>query len=124
MEQLLDNTGYMADFKPLSEDEKAPCIKAAAIINNNITVPCTGCEYCVGGCPKQIPIPYYFSLYNADLLEVPGKGWTPQMGYYGSTTDTKTPASGCIKCGKCENICPQHLPIRKYLDDVANHFGK
>ena len=28
------------------------------------------------------------------------------------------------KCGKCEKICPQHLPIRSLLEDVAAEFEK
>lgn len=124
LEQVKDNISYMNEFVPLTEEENKACLKAANIINKNIEVPCTGCSYCTGGCPKEIPIPKYFSLYNADLQEIPGKGWTPQMGYYESISDTKSPASACIKCGKCENICPQHIPIRKYLEDVAKHFGK
>ncbi|MDD3335674.1 MAG: 4Fe-4S dicluster domain-containing protein [Eubacteriales bacterium] len=31
-------------------------------------------------------------------------------------------ASECIRCGKCEHACPQHLPIRKLLMDVAATF--
>lgn len=31
-------------------------------------------------------------------------------------------ASDCLKCGKCEKICPQHLPIRKLLEQVAEEF--
>lgn len=33
-------------------------------------------------------------------------------------------ASDCIRCGKCERVCPQHLPIRKPLGDVAAAFDK
>ncbi|MDE5776136.1 MAG: 4Fe-4S dicluster domain-containing protein, partial [Treponemataceae bacterium] len=33
-------------------------------------------------------------------------------------------ASDCIKCGKCENACPQHLPIRDLLQEVAKEFEK
>ena len=33
-------------------------------------------------------------------------------------------ASDCVKCGKCEKVCPQHLPIRKLLEDVAKEFEK
>ena len=31
-------------------------------------------------------------------------------------------ASECIKCGKCEEICPQHLKIRDLLEKVAKTF--
>lgn len=33
-------------------------------------------------------------------------------------------ASDCLKCGKCEKVCPQHLPIRRLLKDVAKEFEK
>lgn len=122
MEQLLDNTHYMSDFQPLKEEEYQLINKAVDIINSTITVPCTGCAYCVDGCPMKIAIPKYFSLYNADLQEVAEKGWTPQGEYYANLTKTFGKASDCIGCGQCESVCPQHLPIIEYLKDVANHF--
>ena len=79
MEQLEDNLGYMENFKPLNEEEYALIKKAVTAINSTITVPCTGCAYCVDGCPMNIAIPKYFSLYNADLQEVEEKGWTPTI---------------------------------------------
>ena len=122
MEQLLDNTSYMKDFRPLDAEELALMKKAADIINESIAVPCTGCSYCTVNCPMHIAIPKYFSLYNADMQELAEKGWTPQGSYYANLTLQFGKASDCIKCGQCEAMCPQHLPIRRYLEDVAKHF--
>lgn len=124
MEQLLDNTNYMSELKVLNDDEYALIDKAVDIINSTIAIPCTGCAYCVDGCPMKIAIPKYFSLYNADLQEVEEKGWTPQGEYYNNLTKTFGKASECIGCGQCVGVCPQHLPIIEHLQDVAKHFEK
>lgn len=124
MEQVLDNTEYMADFKPLNEEELALIHKAVDIINGSIAIPCTGCEYCIAGCPMQIPIPRCFSLYNADRQEVETKGWTPQGEYYDNLVKNTGKAGDCIECRQCEGVCPQHLPIVDHLKTVAEYFGK
>ncbi len=124
MEMMEDNTSYMKEFAPLTEEEMQLCHKAADIINASIAIPCTGCSYCTDGCPVKIPIPKYFSLYNAEMQEVKEKGWTSQGEYYDRITMTAAPAGACIKCGRCEAICPQHLKIRDSLQLVAKQFGK
>lgn len=124
MEQLLDNTGYMADFKPLNEQEQAIIHRAIEILNGAIAIPCTGCSYCTDGCPKKIAIPKYFSLYNLEKQECEGKAWTPQAEYYDRLTSEFGKASDCIACGQCERACPQHLPIIQNLKLVAECFGK
>ncbi len=124
MEQLKDNISYMENLVPLNEEELQLIQKAVEIINSNIAVPCTGCSYCVDGCPMKINIPQCFSLFNADKQEVKEKGWTPQGEYYDRMTQTRGKASDCIACGQCEGICPQHLPIINHLKDVAEYFGK
>ena len=122
-EQLSDNLSYMEDFKPLSDTESAIIDKVVTIINSGNSIPCTACSYCTDGCPVKIPIPQYFSLYNADIIENK-EGWTAQMEYYDNLTKTSGKASECIECGQCEGMCPQKLNIRSYLKQVAERFEK
>ena len=123
VEQMEDNTAYMTDFKPLTDDEKSICFKVAEAINSQIAIPCTGCSYCTGGCPQNIAIPDYFSLYNEDMREdLEQKGWTISFSTYGTLTKKSGKASDCIECGQCEDVCPQHLPIIENLKLVAEHF--
>ena len=123
LEQVKDNISYMKDFKPLNEEEKKLCFKAAELINSQIAIPCTACHYCTEGCPMSIAIPDYFSLYNEDMRDdLEHKGWTINFSNYDTLTQRFGKASDCIECGQCEGVCPQHLTIISYLKDVARHF--
>ena len=122
MEQLLDNISYMEDFKPLNDEEQQVIRRAVDIINRGIDIPCTGCSYCTDGCPKHIPIPKYFSLYNAEMQKTRDKDWISHRGYYRNLTKTFGKASDCVSCRQCERICPQHLPIAEDLKMVAAMF--
>ena len=124
MEQILDNTEYMINFEKLNDKERELISQAVDLINSNITVACTGCSYCTDGCPMNIAIPKYFSLYNADKQEIKEKDWTPQGEYYKNLTKTFGKASDCVECGQCEGVCPQHLHIIDRLKDVAEYFEK
>ncbi|MDE5868456.1 MAG: aldo/keto reductase [Anaeroplasmataceae bacterium] len=119
MEQMLDNISYMKDFKPLNEKEKEAVHQVCDVFKNMHLIACTVCRYCVAGCPKHISIPDLFSCMNTKNIY---HDWN--ANYYYSNVHTKFggKASDCIECGKCENACPQHLPIRKLLKDVAKEF--
>ena len=123
--QMEDNLSYMKDFTPLTPDEMVMMEKVAGIINARIAIPCTGCSYCTEGCPQQIPIPKYFSLYNEDMREdLAEKGWTVNFTNYGNLSARFGKASDCVACGQCEGVCPQHLPIIERLKDVAAHYER
>ncbi len=114
-QQLLDNTGYMSDFKPLSDKEKEAVFNVAEIIKSTVEVPCTSCRYCVEGCPMDIQIPDYFGLLNAEKQGIAHDD-------YNTVASKGGKASDCIECGQCESHCPQQLEIIKRLKDVAKVF--
>ena len=121
--QMADNLSYMEDFRPLTEEEIQLTQRVAKIINDQIAIPCTGCSYCTEGCPMQIPIPKYFSLYNEDMREdLEEKGWTINFTNYEKLAEHFSKAMDCIGCGQCEGVCPQHLPIIELLQKVSAHF--
>lgn len=123
LEQMEDNTGSFDDFQPLTSEERALVFRAAEIVNARTAVPCTGCAYCVEGCPRKIAIPQYFSLYNEDMREsLETKGWTANYNNYILLTWKFGRAVDCIACGQCERVCPQQLPVIVHLKRVASHF--
>jgi predicted aldo/keto reductase-like oxidoreductase len=121
MEQLLDNTGYMQNFRPLTEEEHAIVKEAVKIINESIAIPCTACQYCIDACPQNIPIPKYFALFN-DKKNSPPAPFYVQQVYYNNYAQTNGKASDCVECGECERHCPQQLEVIHYLKDVRESF--
>lgn len=121
MAQMEDNISAMKDFKPLSEKERAVIEKVKEVFNSKNLIPCTACRYCTAGCPKGILIPDLFACMNAKKVF---NNWNTDYYYNNIYTSHNGKASDCIKCGKCEHACPQHLPIRELLVDVAKEFEK
>lgn len=112
LEQMEDNISYMKDFRPLSETEKKAIDRVREIFQSKNLIQCTACRYCTAGCPKQISIPDLFACMNAKKIF---HDWNTDYYYNNVHTVNNGKASDCIKCGKCEKACPQHLPIRQQL---------
>ena len=120
MQQTEDNTGVMKDFRPLDEREREAVKQVRDIYMEQNSIPCTACRYCVDGCPQQILIP---DLFHAMNMKRVFNGWHQEDRYKELTAENGR-ASACIRCGQCEGVCPQHLPIRELLVKVAEVFEK
>ena len=117
LSQLDDNTSYMQDLVPLSDEERKLVDAITKILTSTIKVPCTSCRYCLEVCPMNINMPAYFGLLN--LYAVTGK---KSNMYYERYSLDHGKASECLKCGQCEGNCPQHIQIRDLLEEFAQLY--
>ena len=120
LEMVEENCGYMKDFQPLNERELAAVTKVREIFNAQHLIPCTSCRYCTEVCPQGIRIPDLFACLNTKKQF---GSWSADYHYSVTVKESAGPAD-CLKCGLCEDICPQNLQIRDLLEDVAAQFEK
>ncbi|MDI9371199.1 MAG: aldo/keto reductase [Synergistaceae bacterium] len=114
---LEDNlaTAELGEPNSLTAEELDMIDRVAAEYRTRMKVGCTACQYCMP-CPAGVNIPECFNRYNMafmfDDLEM-------ARATYPVFVKREARASVCVKCGECEDKCPQNLPIREHLTAVA-----
>ena len=107
IEQMKDNLSYMKDFNELNDAQLQTLKQAQEELNKIPLIPCTTCNYCAKVCPMQIGISgsftamNYLTLYGDKDMAVHQENWL--VGGHGLKR-----VNECVKCGKCEEACPQH----------------
>ena len=122
MQQLEQNLELFSrdDIAEISDEEMAVIEKAAALYRELIKYPCTECKYCMP-CPSGVAIPRIIRFLNDWLAYEQNPKLKEE---YLSWMAPEEHASNCVKCGKCEEACPQHLPIMNIMDEVVEAFGR
>ena len=118
IEMVEENCRTASEALPghLTEEDRAVLEVVKKNIREKEKVGCTGCRYCMP-CPKGVDIPGIFRCYNAMYTESKGQG---RFQFAQTVGLTKEPAfaTQCVQCGKCEQHCPQKIPIRQKLKEA------
>ena len=112
-EQVKDNIETFQNYQDLNTEELALVKKVSDILHAREKNGCTGCAYCMP-CPFGVNIPENFKCWNNHSIYEDNKFKERYQ-----KMDEKAKSTNCKKCGKCERMCPQQLPIRKHLEQVS-----
>lgn len=122
LEMLQENMAAAAEAMPgqWTAREYGVIEEVKKEIGERVKVGCTGCGYCLP-CPQGVDIPGSFRCYNVKYLE---NKKVAVKDYMKTTASRSKPgsASQCNECGKCEPLCPQHIPIRRELKNVKREL--
>lgn len=121
VDQMKDNLSYMKDFTGLTTLQKRTLAQAQDALAKVPIIPCTTCDYCAKVCLENIGISGSFTAMNS-LILYGNKVSAKNQENWLVSGHGKAHATECIKCGNCEQACPQHIAIREQLDLVSREL--
>ena len=114
MAMLEQNVRTVRDFDPEEATFEQMCEGLDRMRETFGDTVCTACKYCMP-CPQKVDIPKYMALHRdwkcfglddnirAELKAIKGE----------------TNQNNCDECGACEEACPNDLPVRDRLKELA-----
>ena len=117
MQQVVENVESAGRSGPgtLTEEDLRLISRVREKYHEYGFVGCTGCGYCQP-CPEGVIIPEIFAFYNEYYMK--GRD-NAVVTRYREKVPPENRVSRCAKCGMCETLCPQQLPIRDLLSKAA-----
>ena len=105
----------------LSEEEIDFIYELQELYDTSMPIKCTKCRYCMP-CPAGVDIPLNFEYYNNyDVkLDMHENQTLEKTLYQFMQADSR--ADNCVRCGQCEDHCPQKLAIQELLVNVDKTF--
>lgn len=118
LDMVWENIKTASEVRPgeFTEEDFALVEAVKDEIQKTMKVGCTGCGYCMP-CPKGIDIPAAFRCYNRMYAEQKSSGRHEYLQVTAFQKEMSLPEE-CVKCGRCEENCPQHIEIRERLKEA------
>ena len=122
MQQVEENLAVASDVRALEAEDTRLINEQLDRLKQMADTYCTGCDYCLP-CPEEVNISRIFKMFNdARVYGLRGHAQEQYASWIQKAPEGGETATACIECGECEAKCPQHIPIRKQLQEAHEYL--